>query len=266
MSTATTEYVWIISSLCSYDQFDFSWQPEPWQKEMIHVFPSANQARGDTFYIHVESFKKQMVELDMLDWFNVINYCEEQRVPRLPIPYVTYEGDGIIEAIKQHEFKHPYTWFVPYFRDIVYNPSVWGEKDKKMTSFSSRNSTVLVPREAKNYINTQAYDYPYIDKNMMILDKPLDIVYISNGEPDAERWYQHLLDNVDSTRRTIHRIDGVNGRAAAYKAAASASLTQWFFAVFAKLEVDHEFNWAWQPDRLQQPKHYIFHACNPVTD
>jgi len=265
MSTATTEYVWIISSLCDYTRFDFSWQPEPWQREMIHVFPSANQTRGDTFYIHVESFKKQMVELDLLDWFNVINYCEEQRVPRLPMPFVTYDGDDLISAIKQHEFKHPYTWFTQYIRDITYNPSIWGEKDKKIMSFSSRNSTVLVPREAKNYINTQAYDYPYVDKILMILDTPLDIVYISNGEPDAERWYKHLTDCIDPTRRVVHRVANVNGRSAAYKAAADLSKTPWFFAVFAKIEVDPGFDWDWQPDMLQEPKHYIFHSKNPVN-
>jgi hypothetical protein len=265
MATASTEHVWIISSLCDYTRFDFSWQPEPWQKEMIHVFPSANQSRGDTFYIHVESFKQQMVELDMLDWFNVINYCQEQRVVRLPIPYVTYENDNLIDTIKQHEFKHPYTWFVPYFRDIQHNPSIWSEKDKKIMSFSSRNSTVLVPREAKNYINTQAYDYPYIGKMPMIIDTPLDIVYISNGEPDAERWYNHLMDCVDSSRRVVHRVANVNGRSAAYKAAAEVSKTPWFFAVFAKLEVNLDFDWDWQPDYLQGPKHYIFHSKNPVN-
>jgi hypothetical protein len=26
------------------------------------------------------------------------------------------------------------------------------------------------------------------------------------------------------------------------------------------------FDWTWQPDRMQQPKHYIFHARNPVND
>lgn len=265
MATATTDYVWIISSLCDYNRFDFSWQPEPWQKEMIHVFPSANQSRGDTFYIHVESFKKQMVELDMLDWFNVINYCEEQRVPRLPIPYVTYEGDDLISVIKQHEFTHPYTWFTLGIRDIVYNPSIWGEKDKKIVSFSPGNSTVLVPRESKNYINAQAYDYPYISKLLMFLDTPLDIVYISNGEPDAERWYNHLIDCVDTSRRVVHRVANVNGRSLAYKAAAELSRTPWFFAVFAKIEVNPEFEWDWQPDYLQEPKHYVFHSRNPVN-
>jgi hypothetical protein len=35
--------------------------------------------------------------------------------------------------------------------------------------------------------------------------------------------------------------------------------------VFAKLEVNQTFDWTWQPDRMQQPKHYIFHAENPVN-
>jgi hypothetical protein len=63
----------------------------------------------------------------------------------------------------------------------------------------------------------------------------------------------------------LHRVDGINGRVAAYHAAAEASHTPWFFSVFAKLEVDVNFNWAWQPDRMQQSKHYIFHAVNPVN-
>jgi hypothetical protein len=52
---------------------------------------------------------------------------------------------------------------------------------------------------------------------------------------------------------------------AAYHAAAKLSTTPWFFAVFAKLKVDQGFNWSWQPDRLQQPKHYIFYAKNPCN-
>jgi hypothetical protein len=29
--------------------------------------------------------------------------------------------------------------------------------------------------------------------------------------------------------------------------------------------VDVDFDWSWQPDRMQQAKHYIFHARNPVN-
>jgi hypothetical protein len=61
------------------------------------------------------------------------------------------------------------------------------------------------------------------------------------------------------------RVSNINGRAAAYHAAAQASTTPWFFAVFAKLEVDIDFDFTWQPDRMQQAKHYIFHAKNPCN-
>jgi len=35
--------------------------------------------------------------------------------------------------------------------------------------------------------------------------------------------------------------------------------------VFAKLEVDEKFDWSWQQDRMQEPKHYIFHESNTVN-
>jgi hypothetical protein len=75
-----------------------------------------------------------MAELEILDWFNVINYCEEQRVPRLPIPVHQYSSDDVITEIKTHDFKHPFTWFAHWDRNIVYNPSLWGEKDKKIVN------------------------------------------------------------------------------------------------------------------------------------
>jgi hypothetical protein len=63
----------------------------------------------------------------------------------------------------------------------------------------------------------------------------------------------------------LHRVTNVNGRVAAYQAAAKMSTTNWFFAVFAKLEVDMGFDFNWQPDMWQEPKHYIFNAHNPVN-
>ena len=63
----------------------------------------------------------------------------------------------------------------------------------------------------------------------------------------------------------VVRVDGVKGRVAADHAAAKASNTPWLFTVFAKLRVNSGFDWSWQPDRLQLPKHYIFQAKNPVN-
>ena len=35
---ATTEYVWIVSDICDYTDFDFRWQPVPWESEQIHCW------------------------------------------------------------------------------------------------------------------------------------------------------------------------------------------------------------------------------------
>jgi hypothetical protein len=96
------------------------------------------------------------------------------------------------------------------------------------------------------------------------LPDQVDIVFIDNGEPMAEYNWLQLPQTTVPNR--IHRSSGVTGRVAAYQAAARLSTTPWFFAVFAKLCVDENFDWAWQPDRMQEPKHYIFHACNPIND
>ena len=102
---------------------------------------------------------------------------------------------------------------------------------------------------------------------VMLKSTPLDIVFISNGENEAEYLFDRLHGCItDLQPNRLVRIQNVKGRVAAYQAAAHASNTPWFFAVFAKLEIDLKFPWDWQPDRMQQPKHYIFHAHNPIND
>jgi hypothetical protein len=144
--------------------------------------------------------------------------------------------------------------------------SLWRELTKTVVPLTLGASIAIIPREVKNHIKKQVYDYPYVDKTFANgEDPPLDIVFISNGEPNADLNYFHLLAYHNTTKNRIVRVDGINGRVAAYHAAARASTTPWFFAVFAKLRVADSFNWQWQPDRLQEPKHYIFHAFNPIN-
>jgi hypothetical protein len=99
----------------------------------------------------------------------------------------------------------------------------------------------------------------------MLCAAPLDVVFISNGESNAEFHYNHLAMCLQDQPNRLHRVDGINGRVAAYHAALEASTTPWALCVFAKLRVDVGFPWDWQPDRLQAAKHYIFNAKNPVN-
>jgi hypothetical protein len=258
------EFVWVCSSICDYTNFDFSWHPEQWQAGMLHVFASDEQKFGDTFFMHVPSFAARAETVELLDWYdcNFVN----RSVPRRPMPVIHHDHDSHVDVVRARDFAGPLAVFTrsTYMNTNLVTVSLWREQTKTIVPLNPGASSVVVPRTAIPYIKIQLYDYPYIDKTHRMLTDPLqDIVFISNGEPNAERNYKRLSLLPKDNR--LVRVDNINGRAAAYHAAAEASTTPWFFAVFAKLEVDIDFDWNWQPDRMQQVKHYIFHAGNPVN-
>jgi hypothetical protein len=258
-----SEHVWITSSICDYTDFDFSWHPEPWQSDMIHVFASGQQRFGDTFYMHVPSARKRLHEVELLDWYS-LNFVNDISVPRHHIPVNWHQRDTHVDAIQQHEFQAPLEIFTCTNVDVpLPEVNLWRGKTKTIVPLSAGASAVIVPQAAVPLIKTQLYDYPYIGKshNNLVEDRLQDVIFISNGEPMAEDNWKNLVELCPRARRS----DGVTGREAAYKAAAAMSETPWFFAVFAKTEVLPTFKFDFQPDRMQQPKHYIFHSRNPVN-
>ena len=268
LSKIEEEYVWVVSSVCDYTHFDFTWHPSEWQQAMLHVFPSWEQKFGDTFYVHVPSFLSKTENLELLEWFDTIHFVEDVIIPRRSMPVVKHSEDSQVTAIMRHEFTDPVVQFTVGQGQRLQTPTInlWRQATRAVIPLSPGAGTVLVPRDAKNFIKTQVYDYPVIDKAYKTFchDEPLDIVFISNGEVNADYNYEKLRFYAGNWNK-IKRVDRVNGRVAAYHAAAQASSTPWFFAVFAKLEVNPDFDWFWQPDRLQEPKHYIFHARNPIN-
>jgi hypothetical protein len=260
------EFVWICSSVCDYTDFDFTWHPEQWQASMLHVFPSDGEKFGDTFFMHVPTFQYRAEKCQLLEWYD-LNFMDRS-VPRRPLPVIQHKFDTHVEAVKTVDFTGPLAIYTT--KDVVDNLSIppvplWREKTKTVVPLSAGASQVIVPKAAVPYIKTQLYDYAHIDRTQRHLhnEQPLDIVFIDNGEPNAEyNWLQLPQTTIPNQ---IHRSSGVQGRVAAYHAAAKLSTTPWFFAVFAKLSVHGSFDWGWQPDRMQEPKHYIFHARNPVN-
>jgi len=258
------EYVWVISDLCDYADFDFSWHPELWQHSMLHVFPSNEQEFGDTFFIHVESFLENAKNIKLLEWYSPLNFVPVS-VQRSDPPQIKFETDSVVDAVWSHNFQEPVVQFYRYQPEKPVTISLWQERLRTVVPLKKGSESVLVPRDVKNYIKSQVYDYQWINKkHVPTQSAPLDIVFISNGESNAEQNWEHLHQVHQGTNRIV-RVDGVKGRAEAYRASLEASNTDWAFCVFAKLEVNADFDWTWQPDRLQEPKHYIFHAHNPVN-
>jgi hypothetical protein len=263
------EHVWVCSSICDYTDFDFSWHPETWQSTMLHVFASDDQKFGDTFYMHVPTFADRAERKALLEWTSV-NYVPRKSVPRRAIPVVIHQEDSHVAAVKAYPGSAPVTLFTNRDPGSKRWPAVnlWREETKTVIPLDAGAGTVIVPKAAVAHVRDQIYDYPHIDKTRRnwLQDQPLDVVFISNGETNAEANWERLEEVLHHQRNRLHRVDGINGRVAAYQAAAARSTTPWFFAVFAKLYVSGQFDWIWQPDRLQQAKHYIFHAHNPVNN
>jgi hypothetical protein len=258
------EYCWVTADICTYTDFDFTWHPSEWQQDMLHVFASNEQKFGDTFYVHVPSFLEKTENLEVLEWFETLHFVENIRVKRYIYDTVQYTSDSLVNAVWNHNFEQPVALF--YRGNKMVMPptiSLWQERTKTVVPLSEGGECTLVPRESKNYLQTQIYDYPWIDKTKknLIPGDVCDVVFISNGESMAERHWQILKDICPRAKR----INGVDGRDRAYKAAAELSDTDWFYAVFAKTEVLPTFKFDFVADRLQQPKHYIFYSRNALN-
>ena len=261
------EYIWVCSSICDYTDFDWSWHPEQWQATMLHVFQSDGEKFGDTFFMHTPTFAEYGDRKALLEWYDV-NFVNIT-VPRRPMPVIEHNYDSQADAVQALPFSGPLALYTTtdYVHGNLATVPLWRQETKTITPLSAGATSVIVPKAAVGTIKTQLYDYPYIDKTQRLLkDQPLDIVFISNGENEADQlfeWLENRILGLEPNR--LVRVDGVKGRVAAYHAAARASNTPWFFAVFGKLQIDLTFDWSWQPDRMQQPKHYIFHAKNPIN-
>jgi hypothetical protein len=262
-------YIWICSSVCNYDNFDFTYICDPFAKENLHVFASDRQKFGDTFLLDVNKLRSVISDLTYLEDFNKVNYVTHNKAQRLAPPIYTINDDTHSNSWKI-EYDFPYAVMKNSDNDVQIDYreplSLWASHTKNIEILTTGGSVIVIPKQVKSYIQDQLYDYPYISKaNKLINSKPLDIVFLSNGESQADENYEHLIKVTKGLPNRVVRVDGVNGRVQAYQAAAEASQTQWMFTVFAKLKVDNDFDWNWQPDRLQSPKHYIFNAINPLN-
>ena len=266
LAKVEVEYCWVTSDICDYCDFDFTWHPSEWQADMLHVFASNEQKFGDTFYVHVSSFLEKSKNLALLEWFETLHFVENISVPRRPMPVILHNDDTHVEKIRYESWAQPLSIFttVPIPQENLPTVNLWREKTKTVVPLDPGACSVIVPRTAASHIKTQVYDYPYIDRthrNLLQVQQQ-DIVFISYDEPQAEKNWNLLKSRFPRAKR----VSGVAGMENALAAAARASSTPWYYAVFAKTELADSFNFDFMPDRLQQPKHYIFDCHNAVND
>lgn len=255
-----TELFWLIASCCDYVNFDFDYIPARWEQDQIHCWASGAQKFGDTFLINVEAWHKQFY-IEKLEWYKDINWHSNE-VKRLSWQNNIVMND-MVQHIKEHTFNSVYEKFslIDSEASMNFDVNLWETRD--IVSYNTGH-IVLCPRDVKGYLKTQLYDYPYITalQDLTATEKPCDIVFLSYDEENAESNWNRLKQKFSRAER----IHGINGMLAALKEAANIATTPYFYAVFAKTEVDDNFNFDFQPDYLKEKSNFVFRAYNPVLD
>lgn len=220
---------WHIPKNIDVSGFDFLWEPSPLDPPYIYQFGTQHQRTGGPRYT-ARNAKN-------------IKYVCDQRVTRLEN---STNWELLVPDLDVDMSWHPDDNDPPY----IY---LFGA-DKK-SSFEHPVVKYTVPgATTQKFMNTNIAHY-----------RPLDVVFMSNGETCADENWEKLVELLKDKPNRLVRSDRVSGRTASQHAAAQLSTTSWYFLVPAKLEVNPQFDWSWQPDRSQMPKHYVFTATNPVN-
>ena len=253
---------WLTANHIDTSNFDVSWFPNYSDIKYLHCWATGDQDKGDIFFVNKESINN-----DAEDIFDLAEIkFHESKIPNVEYKITYSNTDNLPSLINKTTVELPWNFVVnsesnmnPYWNRP--QPCYW--YGPRIETYGDNNSVILYHRDLIREIKTEIYDFPTIIKNRRIAsyDRPLDVIFLSAGEYYADANFNHLK----SIYPTAKHISGINGRAASYKTMAEASDTQWFFAVFAKLQVYKEFDFTWKPDRLQAPKHYIFKATNTIN-
>jgi len=260
-----TEYFWFFANFMDLKTVDTDYIPEQHERDQIHVWYNTHplggtNKEGNVFLIPTKALRNQIKDLKFLRDFKDINYHAHDNLFQNWIPKVSFDLQDPYEAFYSSEPNY-YKWLHNKDLDqkMVPNffPSFW--EDVKIYTWGKTKDIMLVPHKDKM---EQFYDVDRIVDYELDYDvKPMDIVFISYDEPSAERRFNELKTKYPRAKW----CKGVMGQTLAYVTAATMSTTDYFFAVFPKLEIVDTFKFDFQPDRMKNPCHYIFNCKNPVN-
>ena len=263
-----TEYFWFFTNFVNLDTVDLDYIPEQHERDQLHVWYTTHpmgglNKEGNVMLVPTKKFKEQMYDIKFLRDFKDINYHPHPELYQQPIPKTRFKLKDPYKAYQK--CGHIYQWMVnndlsddiSSFKFPDFYPSMW--EDVKMYSWGKTNDIILVPYKENL---KQFYDIDRsVNFNLAYEIKPMDIVFLSYDEPSAEKYWKVLKEKYPRAKR----IQGVKGRTQAYHSAAAMSETDYFFAVFPTIDLEDSFDFSFQPDRLKNACHYIFHAKNPVN-
>jgi len=240
---------WRIVEPIINESFDFSWHPDDTDGNYNYVF-------GNQFHSS-ENMPTVVYKMKGAEETKYINDIK----PNLKMDCVTYI-DSVFDAMTEHKDETKYISISNI--ELNYNKII--EDDPIPHVHIIDNAAAIVPKGTKIQVYDKLHDYPYIKYHKLgYTNKPLDIIFLSNGEEGAEENYEHLLSLVKGLPNNIIGLKDIKGRVASQHEAANMANTPWYFLINGKCKVNPDFDFSWQPDRMCTARHYIFRATNPVN-
>jgi len=259
-----TEYFWFFSNFVKVEDIDLDYIPEQHERDQIHVWYTTHpmgglNKEGNIMLIPTKQFKEQMNNISFLRDFRDINYHAHPLLFQRPITKTLFKLKDPLKAYNGS--KTFYQWMVN--KDLEntqlpnFYPSFW--EDEKLYTWGKTKDIMLMPgdRQLKQFYDIERSVHFDFDYDV----RPMDIIFLSYDEPNAEENWKKLKEKFPRAKRS----HGIKGRTQAYHTAASMSETDYFFAVFPTIEIADDFDFEFQPDRLREACHYIFHCKNPVN-
>ena len=232
------------------EQFDYSWHPNDTDGLYNYVF--GNQ------YHSGENMPTLVYKMKGAQENKYINDIK----PNLKIDCIPY-ADSIFDSMNQHKDETKYISISNI--ELNYNKII--EDDSIPHVHIIDNVAAIIPKGTKIQVYDKLHDYPYIKYHKLgYTNKPLDIIFLSNGEEGAEENYEHLLSLVKGLSNNIIGLKDIKGRVASQHEAANMANTPWYFLINGKCKVNPDFDFSWQPDRMCTARHYIFRATNPINN
>jgi phage tail protein X len=230
VNIAMAEEYWEVPTNIDTNSFDFNWRPDVFDSPYFYQFGTQHHKTSGPRYV-VPGARR-------------VKYIDEQVARAIPDMSKWIIKPDI--EVTNFDFSwHPCPMAEPY-------NYVFGDQFKTPEEFHTITYITDINFPTKYMTNMTA----------TIKWRPLDIIFVSNGEIGAEARYARLAQLAG---REVKWVKGINSREAAIKQAARISSTQWFILFPGKLWADENFDFDFQPNRYIEPKHYIFYASNPLN-
>ena len=230
LDSISTDYFWFFSSFMNMKNVDIEYVPKD---NNLHVWYNTHpkggtNKEGNVMLVPTKQFKEQITNMQRLSDFKDIQYHAHDNLYQAIITKIKFKLSDPRE--EHNKGKQYYSWLINSDLDekIVPNfyPSFWDAV--KIYTWGKTRDIMLVPKHY-NVKNQENFDLEYPVKKMDVINLNEDT---SLGYVDA----------------------------------AARSTTGYFFTVPTGGKIPNNFNFDYQPDRMERPRHYIFdgpvYLCN----